>query len=127
MTRSQTRFGTLGSSLAGLGALGAVLASCLPAASAGQPGGPDAEALQVLADVVLIESRCQTLMVDYGRLFDFAEREGISPMAVMPAGERRAAFEAAYAWRAREMRPDRLCGDLAAARAAAVPGVFTAR
>ena len=119
--------GCLGSAVAGLGALVGALACCLPAASAGQPGGSEAEALQVLADVVLIESQCRTLAVDYGRLFDFAERNGISPMAIMPTGERRAAFEADYGRRAREMRPDRLCGDLAAARAIAIPGVFTAR
>ena len=89
MARSQTRFGPLGSAVAGFGALAGALASCLSVASAGQPGGAEAEAIQVLADVVLIESRCQTLIVDYGRLFAFAERNGISPVEIMPAGARR--------------------------------------
>lgn len=83
--------------------------------------------MQALADIVLIESRCRQLAVDYGRLFAFAERNGIRPVEVMPAGGRRAAFEAAYQRRARETKDERLCGDLAAERDATVPGVFTSR
>ena len=117
----------LRSAVASIGVLWGLLASCLPAISAARAGGVDGEALQVLADVVLIESRCRTLDVDQDKLFAFAERNGINPVDILPTGERRAAFEAAYGRRVREMSPEQLCGDLAAARAATIPGVFTAR
>ncbi len=72
--------------------------------------------MQVLADVVLIEAECRQFNVDYGRLFAFAERNGIRPVEIMPLGERRAAFDAAYRRRARDTRGDRLCGALAEER-----------
>ena len=105
------------------------LALWQPAASAGQPQPPTVadDALQVLADVALIESQCRQLNVDYGKLFAYAERNGIRPVEIMPLGERRAAFDAAYRRRAREVQGDRLCGTLAQARDAVIPGVFTAR
>ena len=114
--------------------LGLGLAGWLPAAVAGQAtttgqGRPaiDAEALQVLADVVLVESRCGTLNADYGKLFAYAEAHGIRPVEIMPTGERRAAFEAATRRRIAETPPARLCSDLAADRDAVIPGIFTAR
>ena len=108
--------------------LGAGLAGWLPAAVAGQGrAAVDAEALQVLADVVLVESRCGTLNVDYGKLFAYAETHGIRPVEIMPTGERRAAFEAATRKRIADTPPARLCSDLAAERDAVIPGVFTAR
>lgn len=139
MSRSSIRFGLAAAAAAGLG----VLAAWLPAASAGQsrqdPGqaqprgrgqdrpGTGDDPLQVLADVVLIETRCRTLTVDYGRLFAFAESNGIPAVEIMPTGPRRAAFEAAYKARAREAGTDQLCGPLAADRAALIPGLFSAR
>lgn len=112
------------SALLGLGAL----SPGLPRAAAGQarPAAPD-DPLQAVADVVLIESECRQLAVDYGKLFAYAERNGISPVDVMPLGERRAAFDARYRRRQRERRGADLCGALAAARGAEIPGVFTAR
>ena len=108
--------------------LGAGLAGWLPAAVAGQGRAAiDAEALQVMADVVLVESRCGTLNVDYGKLFAYAETHGIRPIEIMPTGERRAAFEAATRKRVAEMPPARLCSELAADRDAVIPGIFTAR
>jgi hypothetical protein len=105
------------------------LALWQPAASAGQAHPPAVadDALQVLADVVLIEAECRALNVDYGKLFAFAERNGIRPVDIMPLGERRAAFDIAYQRRAREFRGDRLCGALAQERDAVIHGVFTAR
>ena len=123
----QTHLSSLRSAVAGIGVLWGLLASCLPGISAARLGGADGEALQVLADVVLIEAQCRTLNVDYAKLFAFAERNGIDPVDIMPTGERRAAFEAAYGRRVREMPPEQLCSDLAAARAATIPGVFTER
>ena len=114
--------------------IGLGLAGGLPAAIAGQGlavgqgGSPvDAEALQVLADVVLVESRCGTLNVDYGKLFAYAEAHGIRPVDIMPTGERRAAFDAATRKRIDDLPPARLCSDLAADRDAVIPGIFTAR
>ena len=126
MRSSNTRFGLAAAASAGLG----LLAAWLAPASAGQ--GRDREprqddALQVLADVVLIEARCRTLNVDYGRLFGFAESQGLDPVDVMPTGARRAAFEAVTRSRERQMGTDQLCGPLAADRAALIPGLFSPR
>lgn len=124
----QTRFGRVVPVAAGLGAVLGASAFCPPRASAGDPR-PTVEggAMQVLADVVLIESRCRQLNVDYGKLFAFAERNGIRPTDIMPAGERHAAFATAYQRRSKETANDRLCGALAAERDAILPGVFTSR
>ena len=139
-----TRFGLAAAAAIAFG----VLAAWLPAASAGedqdggrdqsrhQSRGPgraptrqpaDADALQVLADVVLIEAQCRTLSVDYDRLFAFAESKGIASVDIMPTGPRRAAFEAAYRARARDTATEGLCGPLAAERAALIPGLFSQR
>ena len=99
-----------------------------PAASAARPRAPVAdEVLQALADVVLVESRCRQVEVDYGRLFAFAERNGVNPVEIMPLGDRRAAFDAVYLRRAREMPGKRLCDALVQMRDATIPGVFTIR
>jgi hypothetical protein len=98
-------------------------------ASAGQPrdtAPPDAT-LQVLADAVLVESKCGQLNVDYGKLFAFAERNGIRPVDILPLGERRAAFDAAFRRRALDVEGDRLCGALAQSLDATIPGLFTSR
>lgn len=125
MASFPTRIGFAVSVASAIGAL----ALWQPTASAGQarPPAVSDDALQVLADVVLIEAECRALNVDYGKLFAFAERNGIRPVDIMPLGERRAAFDAAYQRRAREVRGDRLCGALAQERDAVIPGVFTAR
>lgn len=125
MASSTTRIGFAVSVLSAAGAL----ALWQPAASAGQARPPAIgdDALQVLADIVLIESECRAFNVDYGKLFAFAERNGIRPVEIMPLGERRAAFDAAYRRRARETQADRLCGALAQERDAMIPGVFTTR
>jgi hypothetical protein len=105
------------------------LALWQPAASAEQARGPaipDAT-LQVLADVVLVESKCGQLNVDYGKLFAYAERNGIRPVEILPLGERRAAFDAAFRRRALDVQGDRLCGALAQSLDATIPGVFTSR
>ena len=119
-----TRLGLSASLASAIGAL----ALWQPAASAGQPRASAAdEALQVLADVVLIEAECRGLNVDYGKLFAYAERNGIRPVEIMPLGERRAAFDAAFRRRARDAKGERLCGELAQERAATVPGVLVPR
>ena len=126
MATFPTRIGFAVSVAAAAGAL----ALWQPAASAGQPPRPPAvadDALQVVADIMLIESECRALDVDYGKLFAYAESNGIRPVEIMPLGERRAAFDAAYRRRARDTGGDRLCGDLAQERDAVIPGVFTAR
>ncbi len=124
MASTRTRFGLLAAAAAGLG----VAAAWLPGASA-SPAKVSAtdEPLQVLADVVLIETQCRRFSVDYGKLFAFAEQNGIRPREIMPTGTRRAAFDAALRRRARERQGDGLCVDLAADRAAVIPGVFTPR
>ena len=100
-----------------------------PPASASQPR-PPVEAddpIQILADAVLVESECGQINLDYGRLFAFAERRGVRPVDIMPLGDRRASFDAAYRRRARDTKGDDLCGTLAGAIEATIPGVLTAR
>jgi hypothetical protein len=121
----RSRFGLAAAAAAGLGAA----AAWLPTASASPSRHAAAadEPLQILADVVLIEAQCRRFAVDYGKLFAFAEQNGIRPVEIMPTGARRAAFDAAYRRRAQERQGDGLCVDLAAERAAAVPGIFLPR
>lgn len=122
MAPSPIRLGVAGSAIIG------AVSIWIPAAAAGQARtAVESDPLQVVADVVLIESQCRQLGVDYGRLFAYAASNGIRPVDILPTGERRPAFDAASRRRAREMRGDRLCADLAAARDATIPGVFTAR
>lgn len=124
MAPSPIRLGFAGAAIIGFGAV----SLSIPAAAAGQVRLPaENDPLQVVADVVLIESQCRQLGVDYGRLFAFAASNGIRPVDILPTGERRAAFDAASRRRAREMRGDALCTDLASERDAVIPGVFTAR
>ena len=124
MNPVRTRFGLSATIATALG----VAAAWLPGATASLAKPPAAdEPLQILADVVLIEAQCRRFTVDYGRLFAFAEQNGIRPVEIMPSGARRAAFDAAYRRRARERQGDGLCVDLAADRAAAIPSVFKPR
>ncbi len=136
MTPSPIRAGLAVSLASAAAALAGSLALWQPSASAGQPrpGGPGSpgspvaeDAMQVLADVVLIEAECRRFNVDYGKLFAFAERNGIHPVDIMPLGERRAAFDAAYRRRARDAKGERLCGVLAEERDDTVPGVLLPR
>lgn len=109
---------------AGLGALTLLLS---PDGSGRSRAAPARDAMQVMADVILIEAHCRNLLVDNTRAYGFARRNGIEPTDILPSGPRRAAFEAAM--RRREAASDEaeLCGHLAAERAADIPGVFTAR
>jgi hypothetical protein len=120
----RSRFGLAAAAAAGLGAA----AAWLPTASASPSRHAAAdEPLQILADVVLIEAQCRRFTVDYGKLFSFAEQNGIRPVEIMPTGARRTAFDAAYRHRAQERQGDGLCVDLAAERAASIPGVLLPR
>ena len=98
-----------------------------PAWVAETRAAPAHDALQVMADIVLIESRCGGLNVDYGKAFAFLQRNGIDPVDIMPTGTRRAAFDADIRRRAAPTDDGALCADLAAQRQADVPGVFTQR
>jgi hypothetical protein len=98
-----------------------------PAVAGGAASVRKAEALQEIADIVLIESECRAFTVDYGALFAFAERNGIDPLEIMPTGPRRPAFDAALRRRARAMKGAALCGAFAAEREAAFPGILMAR
>lgn len=111
----------------GLAVAVTVLSLNAPITTARSASPAASDALQVIADIVLIESECRQIDVDYGALFKFAERNGIRPVDIMPTGEHRAAFEAAYDWRSRAMRTEGLCIDLAAEREVTVPGVFSQR
>ena len=88
---------------------------------------PAHDAMQIMADVVLIESRCGSLNVDYGKAFAFLQRNGIDPADIMPTGPRRQAFDADYRRRSASTDDGALCADLAAQRQADIPGIFLQR
>ena len=98
-----------------------------PAWVAETSAAPANDAMQVMADIVLIESRCSGLNVDYAKAFAYLQRNGIDPTDVMPTGPRRAAFEADYRRRSALTDDGALCADLAAQRAAEIPGIFIRR
>ena len=121
----ETRHGvTRAGLLAGFGALSLWL---VPASAAGVATSSDRDTIQTVADIVLVEAQCRQFNVDYGKLFAFAERNGVHAVDLMPTGVRRSAFDSAYQRRARQMTPQQLCTDLAADRDATIPGVLTQR
>ena len=111
----------------GLAAGFGALALWLPAWAAQVTTAADRDTIQTVADVVLVEAQCRDYNVDYAKLFAFAERNGLHAVDIMPTGQRRSAFDAAYQRRARQMTPQQLCTDLAADRDAIIPGVLTQR
>ncbi len=125
MLSPRIRVGLAAAAAAGLGGAVAWLPVTSPVEARSAAIGDDP--LQILADVVLIEAQCRRFTVDYGKLFAFADRNGIRPVEIMPTGSRRPAFDLAYKRRARERQGDALCIDLAADRAAVIPGVFLPR
>ena len=98
-----------------------------PAWVAETRAAPAHDAMQVMADIVLIESRCGGLNIDYGKAFAFLQKNGIDPADIMPTGPRRPAFDADYRRRSASTDDGALCADLAAQRQADIPGVFLSR
>ncbi len=95
----------------------------LPSA-AENAASPRVAPLQVMADVTLIDARCQGFVVDFGALFRYGEANGITAVAVLPLGKLRKSFEAAYARRAKTTSPEDLCTGVADLDDEAAPGVI---
>ncbi len=87
-------------------------------------GGSDA-AIQLLADVTLIDGLCQNTTVRFGAAFKIAASDGLAIADVLPGGRLRRRFEAALQSRTAETPREELCGALATDYAAAVPGLVS--
>ena len=111
------------------------LAVCLALALVAQPlraaeatpsiGGVDA--LQVLADLTLIDGACRDETVNFGVGFRFAAAEGVPELSYMPGGSRRTEFESLLRVRRASFDHDELCGEIAANYAEALPGSVSIR
>lgn len=80
-------------------------------------------AMQVLADVMLIDRRCRDITADFGALSRYAEAHGIPSSSILPLGRSRQSFETAAASRAR-MPNEELCTVVAEQAEEAAPGVL---
>ena len=104
---------------------------CGSLASVGLAAGdapPDvADAVQLLADVTLIDGECRNVAVNFGQAFQAALAMGLRASEVMPTGGRRPAFEAAMRSRFAATPHEDLCESLAKGYAARVPGVIRFR
>ena len=90
--------------------------------------GPSNEvepAIQMLADLTLIDGQCRGMTVIFGQAFRAGEAKGLSATDIMPTGPLRERFEAAYLRRYRETTQAELCGELADRYSAEIPGVLT--
>ncbi len=86
-----------------------------------------ADAVQLLADVTLMDGTCKQVAVDFGRAFQVADAMGLRASDVMPSGRLRAAFEAATRTRLAQTSPTELCEEVAKAYVDRVPGLLRAR
>lgn len=107
----------------------AVLASLGAAAARADDAAPgearQAAALQVMADLTLIDGTCHGEAVNFGIAFGFVAQQGLSESAILPGGAQRAAFERALRSRRASFGPDELCGVIADNYAEALPGSVT--
>lgn len=86
---------------------------------------PRADALNVLADLTLIDGTCRDMTVNFGAGLRFAADQGVTAGAVLPGGAQRAAFERILRERRASFGRDELCGEIAANYAEALPGSVT--
>ncbi|MDX7950874.1 hypothetical protein P7D22_06740 [Lichenihabitans sp. Uapishka_5] len=104
--------------------------TCLGVASAwAEDAAPDATkvaaAVQVMADLTLIDSACHGEAVNFGIALGFLARQGVSTTSVLPGGSERAAFEHDVQTRRASFDHDALCGEIADNYAEALPGSVT--
>ena len=95
------------------------------AADDGSKGNSLGDALQVIADVTLIDGSCKDVTVNFGAVFRFAAQQGLAISSVMPTGSRRADFERVLQARQVSFDRDELCGQVALNYAEALPGSIT--
>jgi hypothetical protein len=108
-------------------AAAALFAAGATPARAGAPAaaGERADALEVLADLTLIDGTCRDVTVNFGAGFRFASDQGIAAVAVLPGGPQRSAFERVLRERRASFGRDELCGEIAENYAEALPGSVT--
>ena len=94
------------------------------AAEAQTAAPTETSALQVMADITVIDSHCRGVTVYYDALFRYGEDHDIVSSSVMPLGSRRRAFEAAMAWRLANVSAGELCTDVIGRDDDAAPGVL---
>ena len=68
------------------------------------------KAVQLLADVTLIDSECRKVNANFGVAFRYAEEQGVHAVDIMPLGRHRAEFQSASDRRLSTTAPDELCG-----------------
>ena len=85
------------------------------------------DALQVLADLTLIDGACRDESVNFGIGFRFAVEKGLPELAVLPGGSRRTEFESVLRARRASFDHDELCGEIAENYAEALPGSVSIR
>lgn len=100
-------------------------ATVWPGRGAAKPADPREAAIQMLADVTLIDLQCRDLTVTFGTAFGRAAAEGLDVATVLPGEPLRPRFEAALRRRMAETPREQLCGTLAKDYAAAMPGLVS--
>ncbi len=95
------------------------------APGAAGPSRPVTAAVQLLADVTLIDAQCRGVAVFFGSAFRIAAAQGLDVADVMPGSRLRRLFEAAMARRAAATSREELCGALATDYAAAMPDLMS--
>ena len=88
-------------------------------------GGERADAIEVLADLTLIDATCHDVTVNFGAGFRFAAGQGLAAVAVLPGGAQRPAFDRVLRERRASFGRDELCGEIAENYAEALPGSVT--
>lgn len=88
--------------------------------------GPEPSAIQVIADVTAIQTRCWKLVVRPGIAFAYGETKGVRMIEVLPGGRLRSAFDRAFAETAK-LDDELLCGAVAFGYANNLPGVIERR
>ena len=103
----------------------AVVVLAFPGSIQAGESTPMTDAIQVLADLTLIDGACRDDAVNFGIAFRFAAEKGVHDVSIMPGGARRSEFEAALHSRGATFGKDELCGEIAANYAEALPGSVT--
>jgi hypothetical protein len=82
--------------------------------------------IQVIADIIAIQTSCRSLDVSPGYAFQYGERNGLPMVDIMPGGRRRKEFDDAFA-KSSLIDPSELCSSVAAKYEAQLPGTIGQR
>ncbi len=109
--------------LFGATAAALVVAASLPGLALGQEG-PEPSPIEVIADAVLIDGRCNDMVVDMGALFHYGEQHGVQTVDILPLGTMRKVFETTLARRSEGIDSQTLCTSIVAREQDLIPGVI---